>query len=225
VRDGYHLLGHIGVETELTDSDTSTRERQPLFDDAWLQSGFAIPHGAASLRLYLPTSRESWARRRIFSLSPAVSFYRPFGRFTPRASLRATWHAATEETAIYDAPSILGCDPSRQSCDSFTHSGIRSTMASFVQAVGVDAALPYGVIAVAEVWWIEGLLYPLEGSTSTRWRLSNLYLLGAEWRPSPAWKLGAGFQTLNAQRAPDSSLQTPFFNRHTQLYLSLSRVF
>jgi hypothetical protein len=226
LRRDWLLAGHVGVETELTNSDTTTRERQPLLEDAWVQTARELPWGgAASVRLYLPTSRESWARRRLFTLAPAIAFHREHGRFTARAGARAAWHAALEETTVYEGPSILGCDPARTSCEAFSHSGIRSTMATFVQTVAVDVALPGAVTATAEMGWIEGLLYPLEGSDSTRWRMFNVYLIGAEWRPSAAWRLGAGFQTLNPQRAPDTTFYAPFFNRYTQLYVSASRVF
>src|SRR5687768_8336479 len=59
LRADWLMRGHVGVETELTDSDATSRERQPLLDDAWVQAGHEIPWGGtASLRLYAPTSRE-----------------------------------------------------------------------------------------------------------------------------------------------------------------------
>jgi hypothetical protein len=230
------------LETELSDSDTTPQKRQPVLDDTFLETGAPLPHGGTlGLRLALPTSRESWARRRLFTLSSALSFQREWRRGTityrPRVGVRAAWHAATEQTALYDAPAILGCDPTVDSCEAFTHSGIRSTLATFIQSVGVEAAFPHDLSATVEIWWVEGLLYPLadahlpdgrpvpESGSGTRWRLSNLYLLGLEWRASPGWRLGAGLQTLNPQRAPDGRLYPPFLNRTTQLYVSASRVF
>jgi hypothetical protein len=241
------LTGHLGVETELTDSDVSSYERQPLVEDTTVTASYAyglpgLLHATASLRLGLPTSKEAIARQRIAAISPAFSVGRDFEpkhdlKVTPFATLRASYNWQLTTSLVYDGPTISGCDAARgDACEAFDHSGARSSVASFIEVLGVNVALPHDVGLTAQVWWVQSWLYdlapavgptgePVPSIDSTDWRVANVYLVGAEWQITHRWKLAGGFQTENPQQRPDGSYYAPFFNRYTQLFVTAAAVF
>jgi hypothetical protein len=241
------LSAHLGVETELTNSDSSSYERQPLLEDTTITASYGrigLAGGAfavASFRLGLPTSKEAIARDRIAALSPALNVGRDFHvssdvLVTPFVTLRGTYNWQLSTTLLYDGPTITGCNVAGGSCEAFDHSGARSSVASFVEAVGVNVALPHHVGLTAQAWWVQSWLYDLTPATgptgepvasidSTDWRLGNVYLVGAEWQLTPRWKLSGGFQTENPQQRPDGSYYAPFFNRYTQVFVTGAAVF
>jgi hypothetical protein len=243
------LTGHLGVETELTNNDVSSYERQPLLEDTTLTATYTLPElparlrAAASLRLALPTSKEAIARERIAAFSPAITVTRAFEpradvSVTPFVTLRTTYNWQLTTSLVYDGPSITTCDASRgDACEEFDHSGSRSSVASFVQVLGVNVELPHDVALTAQAWWVQSWLYdltPAEGPTgepvpsrdgATDWRMANVYLLSAEWQMTRRYKLAGGFQTENPQQKPDGSYYAPFFNRNTQLFVTAAAVF
>jgi hypothetical protein len=242
--DRLRLTGHLGVETELTDSDTSSYERQPLLEDATVTGAFLLRPGlTATLRLALPTSKEAIARRRLAALSPALTYTRTFTpgawRLSPFATVRATWNWQLTTTLVYDGPTITGCDAERgDTCEAYDHAGQRSAAAGFAEIVGLSAALPrLDLTLTAQVWWVQAWLYdlaPVDGPDglpvpssprNTDWRLSNVYLVAAEWQPLARWRFGAGLETQNPVETPDGGLYWPFFNRHTQLFVTATAVF
>jgi hypothetical protein len=242
------LTGHLGVETELTDSDSSSYERQPLLEDTTITASYAalrppaLVHVTASLRLALPTSKEAIARDRLLAVSPALNVGRDFRPrrdvlVTPFVTLRATYNWQLTTSLLYDGPTIVGCDAARgDTCEAFDHSGARSSVASFIETLGVNVALPHHVGLTAQVWWIQSWLYDLTPATgptgepvpsigSTDWRLGNVYLVGGEWQITHRWKVSGGFQTENPQQRPDGSYYAPFLNRYTQLFVTAAAVF
>lgn len=248
--DKISLVGHLGIETELTNSDVTTTEHEPLLDDLWIQAGYALTglpaklSGGASLRLSLPTSKESQARRKIFSLSPAVSLRRSFPVnanlvITPSFAFRFTWHNNTSTSLVYDAPTVQGCQFPRDTCEEFDHSGTRSAAAGFSETIGATASFPkLKLEATLQIGWIQSWLYDLtpitnpvtgepvpESESNVNWRHANLYLIGADWQAHQRVRVGAGFQTINPQLAPDSTYYAPFFNRFTTFYVTAAAVF
>jgi hypothetical protein len=245
----WRVSGHAGLEVELTDSDLTSARRQPLLEDTTVAATWTLPtlprgfEGVTGLRLALPSSQESRARRRLAAFSPLITLARPLSHggltFTPFLTLRGSWNWQLGTSAIYDGPSIVTCDPARgDACEEHDHAGVRGTRASAVQALGLNIDWPARALAfTAQVFWVESWLYALApaqdplgaplAAGGPSWRFSNLYVLGAEWRPgaSTRWKLGAGLSTENLQRRPDASLETPFLNRHTQLYLTVAATF
>ena len=247
--DRLRLTGHLGIETELTDSDVSSYERQPLIEDTTATAAYTLPplpaelRAVALFRLTLPTSKESIARRRVAAFAPGVTVSRellprPDVRVTPFVTLRATYHWQLSTSLVYDGPTITTCSAARgDSCEEFEHSGIRSPVASFVEILGVRVELPRRVSLAAQIWWVQTWLYdlaPAHGPMGepiasrpggTDWRMGNLYLLAADWQLSRRWKLEGGLQTENPQQRPDGSYHAPFFNRHTQLFVTAAAVF
>jgi hypothetical protein len=241
------LVGHLGVQTELTNSDVDAYERQPLLEDSTVTASLRLPamwpnaKAIASLRLLLPTSKEAIARERIVAASPALNVGHAFSpregfEVTPFVTLRATYDWQLTTTLVYDGPTIRGCDAARgEACEALDHDGARSSVATFVETVGVNVALPHRVGLTAQAWWVQAWLYELTPATgptgmpvasidSTDWRIGNVYLLGAEWQWTPHWKVSGGFQTENPQRRPDGAYYAPFFNRYTQLFVTATAV-
>ncbi len=243
------LTAHLGVETELTNSDVTSYQRQPLIEDTTLTATYTLPdlpaelRPSASLRLTLPTSKEAIARERIAGFGAAFGVKREFHpredvTVAPFVTLRAAYNWQLSTSLVYDGPSISTCSAARgDACEEFDHSGARSTVAAFVQVVGVNVELPHDVALTAQAWWAQSWLYDLtpalgptgepvpERAGGSDWRLANVYLVAAEWQATQRWKLAGGFQTENPQQRPDGSYYTPFFNRYTQFFVTAAAVF
>jgi hypothetical protein len=249
LNDRLRLTGHLGVETELTDSDVSSYERQPLVEDTTVTATYRLPElpadlqASASFRLTLPTSKEAIARERIAGFAPAASVKRAFHpredvTLAPFVTVRASYNWQLTTSLVYDGPTISACSAERgDACEEFDHSGQRSAVAGFVEVLGVSAELPHDVALTAQAWWVQSWLYDLtpafapDGQPiatrdgSTDWRFANVYLLAADWQITPRWKASGGFQTENPQQRPDGSYYAPFFNRYTQFFVTAAAVF
>jgi len=242
------LTGHLGLETELTDSPVTSRERQPLLEDttvtgSWRAPGWRGIDTTLSLRLALPTSAEAIARRRIVGIGPVLTARRDLDRgaltWSPFVTLRATYNWQLSTSLVYDGPSITTCDAERgDACEEFDHAGSRSAVAGFAQVLGLNVAWPaHDLVFTAQAWWVQSLLYDLapltgpdgepvaSGPGATDFRLAQVYLLAAEWAPARRWKLSGGLETQSPQRAPDGDLHAPFVNRYTQLFVTATAVF
>lgn len=244
------LRAHAEVVTELTNSDTTTRVREPLLGDISVAGSIPVAGlpwnvaGTFSLQVTLPTSKESRARKRLFSLKPRLDArFQPFAlgggvTMTPRAGLSISWTAATSRTLTYDAPSIITCEAEGGDCAEFSHSGSRSAIGSLGQTVGADFAFTPRLSGVVQIDLVQSLLYPVDpytipatgeelepADTNTNWRHFASYVIAVSYVPGPRWNLGGGFQTINPLLTPDSGLYLPFFNRYTQVYVSTSVVF
>jgi hypothetical protein len=241
------LTGHLGVETELTNNDVNTHEREPLLEDTTVTAAYAVPalpaglKASVSLRLSLPTSKESIARERIAGFSPGATVRRELDggqlKWSPFVTLRGTYNWQLEESVVYDGPSITTCDSERgDACEEFDHAGARSSAAGFAQVLGLNVEwAKQNLSFTVQAWWVQSYLYeqvPAETpdgdpipTGGTDWRLANVYLIAAEWQPLTRMKLAAGFQTENPQQKPDGSYYAPFFNRYTQLFVTATATF
>jgi hypothetical protein len=232
------LIAHLGVETELTNSDTSTYEREPLLEDVFVQANYRLNKlpfliGAnAGLRLILPASKNSWAREMYFGIAPSFTINRDLeiGEnfiLQPFASVRTTFYATGSKSVILETPYILNC----ADCGEFDHAGGRTAWASFNETIGVNLALPYRLTGQVSVSWIQSLLYePTDTEFDTQndgpnTRYANIYVIDLGWDATKHIRVNGGFLTFNEQLAPDSTYYTPFFNRWTQVYLKGTYVF
>lgn len=240
------LSAHLGLETELTESDVTSYERQPLLEDVYLQGSYALPqlplliNGSVGLRLTLPTSKASLARDTYFSIAPSIALNRSFQvskniTLQPFVSFRANLIPAGEKSAQYDAPTITNCS-ALDNCDQVNHSGSRSSWLTMTETAGVAASFPKNLSAQVVVGLIQNILYDLEPLTWQGMEIEDpndgpnaryimLYVIEAGWEPMKHLKVAGGFQTINEQLAPDSSYYAPFFNRNTQVYLKGTYVF
>jgi hypothetical protein len=241
------LTGHLGVEMELTDSDVNTHEREPLLEDTTVTAAYSFPalpaglKGSVSLRLSLPTSKESIARERIAGFSPGATVRKELEsgelKFAPFVTVRGTYNWQLEEQVVYEGPSITTCDSERgDSCEEFDHAGSRSSVAGLAQVLGLNVDwAKQNLSFTVQAWWVQSYLYeqaPAETGDGmeiptggTDWRFANVYLIAAEWQAIDRLKVSGGFQTENPQQKPDGSYYAPFFNRYTQLFLTATATF
>lgn len=239
------LTGHLGIETELTDSDVSSYERQPLLEDVYVQGSYPLPklpfliNGTAGLRLTLPTSKASIARSHVFALAPSIALNRSLKisdgiTLTPFVSFRANFILATERYAQYDGDPVPGCRANTDNCGEF--GGSRSHWLGLTEQIGVSADFPKDFSAQVVVGFIQNILYDLP---PTEWqgmeimdpndgpntRYIMLYVIEGAYQPWEHVKLSGGFQTVNGQQRLDSGYEAPFFNRYTQVFLKGTYVF
>ncbi len=239
-----NLTAHLGIETELTDSDVSTYKRQPLLEDTFVTGAYSLPKlpgkigGSVALRLTLPTSKDSLARTMWFALGPSVSLSRPFEltkniSLTAFASFRANVAFHSFQELTFDHPAIAACDAGgSEPCNQFDHSGSRSPFATLNETIGVDIGLPYRLSGQVVVQLVQSWLYDLvddprvmTSPNNVNWRYVNVYLIELGWEPIKHVKASGGFQTVNPQLAPDSTYYPPFFNRYTEVFLKGAYVF
>lgn len=110
--DTFHVRGRLYLTQELTDSDSTNHLRELELSDVWLDgvwggwkeknSGIKL---GADVRVTLPTSKQSQAASRYFTLGPSANLSRTFnvlGGLTLIYSARLTWrfnHYATRQNA------------------------------------------------------------------------------------------------------------------------------
>ena len=232
LNDKVNLSAHLGLEVELTNSDVTSTERQPLLEDTWAQASYKLGklpllmNGSASLRLTLPTSKASIARETIFGLAPGVAFNRNFQvsknvTLQPFLSLRASLWLQTARSLQYDAPTISHC-VDLSNCNEVSQSAVSSSWMGLSETVGVNAELPAKFSASVAVSFVQSFLYDTANKTANGQmvedtdpfvRKLNLYVLEGNWQPRDAWRLSGGFQTFNDQLNLNGHYEMPFFNR------------
>jgi hypothetical protein len=245
----WSLVGHLAVDTEFTNADDTTRLRQPLLQDVFVEADWTRMHLpwdltlVAGARLSLPASLSSIAMRRLFAIGPGASLTKKFhvGRVIlgPYVGLRVTLNEQLSRATVYENPTIGACATNGGDCEAFDHSGTRASAASFVESLGMTAAFPHHLTGTIAFQDVQGLLYPLDPATNpvngmpigtvngedTTWRHSMVYVLSLEWDATPHWSVTGGFWTENPQLAPDSSYYAPFFNRYTMVFARTAYVF
>lgn len=166
----------LGIGTELTDSDVTTRRREPLLGDLGITGSYRLPKlpaeigGSLSLTVTVPTSKESIARRRVLGGGLGTSFQRPFKLakhviVAPTVGLRGSAWAATATSLQYDAIPIEGCPDTDVYCIPLGQSPGRSSWATLQESVGVSAELPWKLSAMVNVVWAQSRLYQLSDAT------------------------------------------------------------
>lgn len=244
LHDSLSLRAHLGIDTELTDSDDTNTRREPLLDDLSVTASHKLPalpqsiKGSVSLAWTLPTSKASWALHRLSAFTAGVSANRSFVlapgiELTVNAGMKAGILLATEQSLTYDGNRTLFCDPDKsESCEQSGYSGVRSSRATVSQSIGADVSLPHDLSASVGIGFRQSNLYSLvevdgvpESPTNVDWRYSNTYDLGLTWQATERYTVSGGFQTMNPQQKPDSTYYAPFFNLYTQAYVTTAVVF
>ena len=234
----------LDAAQELTNSATTTREHEPVLGDLDLSASYALPalpgkvKPGLGLSLGLPTSKQSRARDRYFTLSGLGAVSRAFElgggtTLTPSVGVRADWYAAGSDVLTSEAPYLL-CQPA---CGEFNYGGDRSPQYALRQSAGLAASFPHELSASLQVQLIQSRLFDLEPATgpsgmpipmradSDDWRYIHAYVAAAEWRAHKHFALGTGLQTVNGARRSDGTLRTPLVNRFTQFFVTASAVY
>lgn len=228
---------------ELTNSDSTTRKNEVTFSDTIVSLGYtALKDKETGLtantdfHLILPTSKAARLKTMMIGagIGGALSWHR--GIVTVSASGRGDHFFNRYTTGEYEKPWIPTCIGGE--CDQYSQNGVRN---SEWRLMGI------GSVSVAPTEWLsfsasggeiadflpalgnmnEARVVAGGGSigtdaTAPNWRALMYWGLGAEVRVHPALGIGIGAETYNAQLAPDSSYQRPFFNTYTAAYLELN---
>jgi hypothetical protein len=238
--DKINLSAHLAIETELTNSDTTTLRREPLLDDLFVSGSRPLEklpwglNGSFGVRLTLPTSKASQARGVIFALAPSVSFNKSYEvakdvTLQPFASVRTSLNVTRFEEVQYDAPTISCIG---DNCDQLNHGASKNSFMTLTETVGLNADLPGNFGATASIGWVQQFLYGNEavpelmieeGPVQTRFL--NVYVLETNWSYRDHLKFAGGIQTFNDQLTLSGNYQMPFINRYSQVYLRGSYVF
>jgi len=197
-----------------------------------------------SLRLIAPTSLNARASSLYLGIGPGFSLRRSFD--LPRGmaielgyGFRYIKNLNHYSTVQNEAPTIASCGGAggEGDCGQFLHTGARNASHELLNSVAVDwwatRKLRIGVSAIFR----NQLLYGLSEATTqvpgvgtipatdpehdTNSRASIWTLIEAGYQVHPLLGVTLAVSTLNSQLAPDGKYYAPFFNRNTELTLSL----
>lgn len=238
---GYFMLD-FAVLQELTDSDYTTKKREAVLEDVYAQLGlediWRIPMLDIDLTMVLrfefPSSKVSRARTLILALMPRLILQRRFeilGGLSLGYAFSIKKHFHEYTTAQNTEPLIWGGLPSSRTAGSFMNTGELNVNFEIANTFGLALDLTEWLGAMARVWIINGFLYDseeieddrisYEPQESDQRRYDMFYVIELYARPMPSLEIGLGLETANPALSPDSTYETPFFNRYTAIYLDL----
>lgn len=236
----------FSVEQELTDSDWTQSEREPIVSDitlGFLYSPFyKIPVVdillAGGVTFGFPTSKVSQARTLYLSLAPTFSMRRAFDvleglelayafKYTKNFN---KYTGAVSEDVQFPCPLSL---VDRTECFNM---GSRNPSMSFSNSFSVQMYFLQRLYATVQVGVINTLLYPVapaeidtlggpvpvgESSDNTDHRASMSYAIEVGYDALDYLSFAVGVATANAQLMDDGSFRAPFFNRFSNIYLDV----
>jgi hypothetical protein len=234
------------LSRELTQSDWTTYQGETMVGDTQLGARYAIllpdpvtPTGlsvSSDLGVNLPTSKASAARSLIIapSLGVTAAWSSRFAGQGLQLSLsgRGTYMAHQYTTGQLDSPWVVGCADLTSGCSQFSHTGLRNpewrwtglANATWTPLSSVAVTATAGVHAdqLYALGTAKGTTYTVEPDPNDpSQRVTMVYVLEASWDITDVVNVSLGAQTVNSQLAPDSTYQSVFINRFTNLYLNL----
>jgi len=229
-----------GLSGEITDSDTTTREGEVLWDDVLVRGGasrFArIPwvgvEFSGGMDLLAPASKLSQARSLYLGLRSSLGVSRTFpllSGLTLFYSLQGTKFFNKYTTSSRRSPLIPGC--SGGACDPYLNSGLRNPEWRMANLGGISMEFTAWLGASASAGLVMDFLYPQVDSTSEvsyqpqegqDRRYVMVYELEVHARPIPSLGIGVGASTVNPLLKPSSTYEDPFINRYTTVYVDLT---
>lgn len=237
----FFVRGNLTLSRELTNADWTTYDGETTLSDTTFTFGYrAFQFPSAGLmwnfdgQLGLPTSKASQARtlNATTALGSQLIFFK--GNFFAVASVRASkfWNSYT--TSETETPWTRNCRDITGGCDSYVNTGVRNAEFRIVTV----ASTGYTVVPWLTLNLTGGVISDLLYSNSTQearggyavapkgdspnYREFMYYSVSADFRVHPSVTLSLGTDTFNAQLAPDSTYQTPVFNRNTTLYFDVT---
>ncbi len=238
--DDWSLALQGGLDRELTRSDSTTGAGEVVPGDVSLTLGGSglvkIPvleiDLSASLGLQAPTSPSSQARTLLLGISPGVSARRGFDVLDGLSvgyGARGSYFAHRLTTSERQSPLIDDCALATGGCEPFLNLGVRNVEARLSHSADLSLGVGGGLGLSAGVTLINDFLY--DGVEDERVsftpqevedeRFSVVTTAALSWAPMAAAQLRLGVVTAGSQRAPDQSLNNPFFNRNTAIFIDL----
>ena len=134
-------------------------------------------------------------------------------------------------TAGLNTPRIRECVGGFAVCGAYLNTGVRNVQWRVTQGLGLSAQFVTWLGAYLQAAWVADRVFESsEEVTSeasfipqepTLWRHYLIFGLGVSFNPIPWMELGIGASTQSPLLAPDSSVRSPFFNRHTTCFIEL----
>jgi len=229
-----------GLSGEITNSDSTTREGEVLWDDVLVRGGASrylrIPlvgiELSNGLDLIAPTSKLSRARSVYLGLRSSLGVSRTFpllAGLTLFYNLQGTKFFNEYTTSSRKSPLIPGC--SGGACDPYLNSGLRNPEWRMVNLGGISMEFIGWLGASVSAGLVTDFLYrrgdahpevsyqPQEGQEQ---RYTMVYELELHARPLPSLGVGVGASTVNPLLKPGSTYEDPFINRYTTIYADLT---
>jgi len=232
------------LEQELTDSDYTTKKREILWSDLFVEFGtrsFQEPTTgivlSGTLRLTVPISKISASRTMLFGVSPGIFLTRRFDvldGLIVRYAVRYSHRFFNSETGEYDDHGIAGCRT--PSCEVFLSTGVRNSPWDITHGPMVILVPTRNITLTTMLSWTYAALYdvadfsldtgggpePIPASEDDpNARYSRTFLVDVTWTATPELFVSTGLTTFAPELAPDGTKYPLFFNRHSMVYLSL----
>ncbi len=230
-----------GLSREITDSDTTTKSGEVLWDDTVVRAGassfYRIPwvgiEFSGGLDLITPTSKLSQARSVFLGLRSSLGVSRTFPLLkglTLFYSLQGTKFFNEYTTSSRNSPLIPGC--SGGSCDIYLNSGLRNPEWRMTNLGGISMEFTNWIGLSASVGLVMDFVYsqetqdpavsfqPQVGQDDRRYTM--VYDLEVHTRPMPSLGIAVGASTVSPQLKLNSTMEDPFINRYTTVYVDLT---
>jgi len=249
--DEFFVSASWSLEQELTDSDWTTKKREIVWSDLFVDVGWIGWQEPTSqiritptLRIGLPISQVSAASTQILSLAGSVRLSRNFsvlqglnvswsGRWTQR------FHDST--TPVKDETGVVGCevDSTCDAAESFANQGYLNAWGDLSTGPSLVLSVFDGFRLNADMRVGKSFLYDnADGSVEVMGeerkapssayardfdgRYNTYFGLGAAYDIWPELTLSAGVSTPSPQLGADGERRSPFFNRYTQIGFGVS---
>ena len=228
---------------ELTNSDSTTKKNEVSFSDTIVSVGYTPLKDKelgltanTDFHVILPTSKAAQMKTMMFGagVGGALSWHK--GIVSVSASGRGDHFFNKYTTGQNDGGIVPHCIGGE--CDQYIQTGVRNSewrvmgigsvsvepteWLSFSVSGGEIADFLPKLGSAADAHVVGGSATIAPDSNGANWRALMYWGLGAEVRVHPALGIGIGAETYNAQLAPDSTYQRPFFNTYTAAYVELN---
>lgn len=174
VTDKITMKVKLGLGIEWTDSDDTTRYREPLFEDIWLDGIYGSLYTepktkivfTPSLRLILPTSKTSNAASLWVGVSPGFSLNRGWDlpnkmNLAVSYAFRYTKNFNHYPTYQFDDPGVANCsiNSGDMFCDQLMNTGVRVPSHEFANTISADWTITKPLHAAMFIGMYHKLLY------------------------------------------------------------------
>ncbi len=236
----FYLAGSLFVFREITEADSNTYANETTFSDTLLTVGYrAFKFESLGLginfdaQLAVPTSKGSRMRTMYAGTGLGMSTAWSKGPFRVAWISRATRYWNKYTTGELEKPWLSGCTVGA-ACDPFVNTGVRNTEYRWLNigTVSWQATKKFSVTVLGGEFadW----LYALHGTTLTdgttvnpradnvSFRALMYWNINLEYELVDGFAVATGLETFNSQLAPNSTYQTPYFNRNAGVYLDIA---
>lgn len=237
----------ISLIREITNADYTTKRGETWVEDLKLgvtaRNFWTVPvleiKTSAGLGIIAPTSKTSQANTLILGLKPNLSLSRSFEilsglNLNYGFAFTKNFHEYT--TRQFEESRIPGI-----SAEAFMNAGLRNGSYNFSNSFAASLGITEWMSVSANYALIHAFLYEQEsvdsfedealgttiessdiGVPNENIRYFNVFGARVSFTPNPAFSIDLGVDTMAPMRKPDSTYQSPIFNRNTVVSLGLN---